>query len=217
MDDINPADLISQLKTLPKDNKKMLQVADSSPELAKEDVEDFIIQKSSKLIQESLELIDNMLIVNPPKEEISLTETTTDTSSNNILDVDYLEFEDLDVDYLAQDDLEFNELDINYLDVNFLEDLLNIIEDINELDQTETLLQADLDLKGTSFGFDAETQINTFTTDNTLTFYKALEDTVRIDLDKSASYTVILVQNGKSTQIIVNGGSSSKITIKQSS
>ena len=60
MDDINPADLISQLKTLPKDNKKMLQVADSSPELAKEDVEDFIIQKSSKLIQESLELIDNM-------------------------------------------------------------------------------------------------------------------------------------------------------------
>lgn len=60
MDDINPADLISQLKTLPKDNKKMLQVADSSTELAKEDVEDFIIQKSSKLIQESLELIDNM-------------------------------------------------------------------------------------------------------------------------------------------------------------
>lgn len=60
MDDINPADLISQLKTLPKDNKKMLQVADSSLELAKEDVEDFIIQKSSKLIQESLELIDNM-------------------------------------------------------------------------------------------------------------------------------------------------------------
>ena len=162
------------------------------------------------------QLIDNMLIVNPPKEEISLTETTTDTGSNNILDVDYLEFEDLDIDYLAQDDLEFSELDINYLDVNFLEDLLNIIEDINELDQTETLLKADLDLKGTSFGFDAETQINTFTTDNTLTFYKALEDTVRIDLDKGSSYTVILVQNGKSTQIIVNGGSSSKITIKQS-
>ena len=60
MDDIDPADLISQLKTLPKDNKKILQAAEVSTELSKEDVEEFIIKKSSKLIQDSLELIDNM-------------------------------------------------------------------------------------------------------------------------------------------------------------
>ena len=163
----------------------------------------------------TLELIDNMLIVNPPKEDINVTEKSVSSNSNNLLDVDYLEFEDLDVDYLASDDLEFTELDINYLDVNFLEDLLEIIQDVNELDQTETLLQADLDLKGTTLGFDQETQINTFTTDNTITFIRALENTVRVDLDKSNAYTVILIQNGKSTQIIVNGGSSSTITIKQ--
>ena len=163
----------------------------------------------------TLELIDNMLIVNPPKEDINVTEKSVSSNSNNLLDVDYLEFEDLDVDYLASDDLEFTELDINYLDVNFLEDLLDIIQDVNELDQTETLLQADLDLKGTTLGFDPDTQINTFTTDNTITFVRALENTVRVDLDKSNAYTVILVQNGKSTQIIVNGGSSSTITIKQ--
>ena len=163
----------------------------------------------------TLELIDNMLIVNPPKEEINVTEKSVSSNSNNLLDVDYLEFEDLDVDYLASDDLEFTELDINYLDVNFLEDLLDIIQDVNELDQTETLLQADLDLKGTTLGFDPDTQINTFTTDNTITFIRALENTVRVDLDKSNAYTVILIQNGKSTQIIVNGGSSSTITIKQ--
>jgi len=163
----------------------------------------------------TLELIDNMLIVNPPKEDINVTEKSVSSNSNNLLDVDYLEFEDLDVDYLASDDLEFTELDINYLDVNFLEDLLDIIQDVNELDQTETLLQADLDLKGTTLGFDPDTQINTFTTDNTITFIRALENTVRVDLDKSNAYTVILIQNGKSTQIIVNGGSSSTITIKQ--
>ena len=163
----------------------------------------------------TLELIDNMLIVNPPKEDINVTEKSVSSNSNNLLDVDYLEFEDLDVDYLASDDLEFTELDINYLDVNFLEDLLDIIQDVNELDQTETLLQADLDLKGTTLGFDPDTQINTFTTDNTITFIRALENTVRVDLDKSSAYTVILIQNGKSTQIIVNGGSSSTITIKQ--
>ena len=163
----------------------------------------------------TLELIDNMLIVNPPKEDVNVTEKSVSGNSSNLLDVDYLEFEDLDIDYLASDDLEFTELDINYLDVNFLEDLLDIIQDVNELDQTETLLQADLDLKGTTLGFDQETQINTFTTDNTITFIRALENTVRVDLDKSNAYTVILIQNGKSTQIIVNGGSSSTITIKQ--
>ena len=163
----------------------------------------------------TLELIDNMLIVNPPEENINVSEQGVSSSSSNILDVDYLEFEDLDIDYLSGDELEFTELDINYLDVNFLEDLLDIIQDVNELDQTETLLSAELDLKGTTFGFDQDTQVNTFTTDSVLTFVRALENTVRLDLDKSGAYTVILIQNGKSTQIIVNGGGSSTITIKQ--
>jgi len=162
----------------------------------------------------TLELIDNMLIVNPPQEKIDV-QGENGVSVSNILDADFLDFDDLDVDYLAEDDLEFTELDINYLDVNFLEDLLDIIQDVNELDQTETLLKADLDLKGTSMGFDSNTQVNTFATDNIITFLKSLEDTVRLDLDKTGSYTVILVQNGKSTQIIVNGGGSSTITIKQ--
>ena len=163
----------------------------------------------------TLELIDNMLIVNPPEENINVSEQGVSSSSSNILDVDYLEFEDLDIDYLSGDELEFTELDINYLDVNFLEDLLDIIQDVNELDQTETLLSAELDLKGTTFGFDQDTQVNTFTTDSVLTFVRALENTVRLDLDKSGAYTVILVQNGKSTQIVVNGGASSRITITQ--
>ena len=163
----------------------------------------------------TLELIDNMLIVSKPKENEVAGRQDGGSSSSNVLNIDYLDFDDLEQDYLAGDELEFTELDINYLDVNFLEDLLNIIEDINELDNTNTLLKTDIDLKGTSFGFDQETQINTFSTDNLITFYKALEDTVRLDLDKSGSYTVILIQNGKSTQIVVNGGGDSTITITQ--
>jgi|TARA_B100000073_G_scaffold162152_2_gene134092 hypothetical protein len=163
------------------------------------------------------ELIDNMLIVSPPKEEIILTEDSTNTQTNNILDVDYLEFEDLDVDYLQDNALEFTELDINYLDVNFLEDLLNIIEEIDELDETESLLRTSINLSGTQVGYDAETQINTFITDQYITFYRSLEHTVKLDLDKAGAYTVILIQNGKSTQIVVNGGGSSVIKITQGS
>ena len=163
----------------------------------------------------TVELIDNMLIVNKPQEIQEENEGENGSNVSSILDVDFLEFDDLEVDYLAEDELEFTELDINYLDVNFLEDLLDIIEDINELDQTETLLKTDIDLKGTEVGYDSETQINTFLTDNLITFYKTLEDTVRLDLDKQNAYTIILIQNGKSTQIIVNGGGDSTIKITQ--
>lgn len=163
----------------------------------------------------TLELIDNMLIVNAPQEIKENDEGPDGGSNANILDVDFLEFDDLEVDYLAEDELEFTELDINYLDVNFLEDLLDIIEDVNELDQTESLLKTDIDLKGTEVGYDSETQINTFITDNLITFYKTLEDSIRLDLDKQNAYTVILIQNGKSTQIIVNGGGDSTIKITQ--
>ena len=60
MDNINPDDLISQLKNLPADSKMLERAATEYPELSKEDVEEFVINKSSKLIQDSLELIDNM-------------------------------------------------------------------------------------------------------------------------------------------------------------
>jgi hypothetical protein len=163
----------------------------------------------------TLELMDNMWIVDAPQEIKENDEGPSGGNNTNILDVDFLEFDDLEVDYLAEDELEFTELDINYLDVNFLEDLLDIIEDVNELDQTETLLKTDIDLKGTEVGYDANTQINTFLTDNIITFYKTLEDTIRLDLDKQNAYTVILIQNGKSTQIIVNGGGDSTIKITQ--
>ena len=162
----------------------------------------------------TLELIDNMLIVNAPRE-VKQDEGQNGSSNTNVLDVDFLEFDDLEIDYLAEDDLEFTELDVNYLDVNFLEDLLDIIEDVNELDQTESLLRTDINLKGTQLGFDSNTQINTFLTDNVLTFYKVLEDTVRLDLDRDGGYTVLLVQNGKGTQLVINGGGNSSITINQ--
>ena len=59
MDDIDPADLISQLKTVPKASRALAQQSEKF-NISKDEVEDFIIQKSSKLIQDSLELIDNM-------------------------------------------------------------------------------------------------------------------------------------------------------------
>ena len=72
------------------------------------------------LLDLSLDIIDNMLIVSPPKEELLPGEEETSTNNTGgLLDVDYLEFEDLDQDYLKDESLTFNELDIDYLDETF--------------------------------------------------------------------------------------------------
>jgi hypothetical protein len=164
----------------------------------------------------TLDIIDNMLIVNPPKEDPNFVSDEQQTEgSDNILDIDYLEFDELEQDYLAEDNLEFTELDINYLDVNFLEDLLDIIQEVDELDQN-VLTVGGVDVQGTAFGYDADTQINTFLTDTVLTFYRQVEDTVRLDLDTNNSYKVLIIQDGKAITITLNGGSDSSITIKQS-
>ena len=164
----------------------------------------------------TLELIDNMLIVTPPQENIDV-QGEDGSSVSNILDADFLEFDDLDVDYLAEDNLEFTELDINYLDVNFLEDLLDILDEL-EIQEEQDQLQADVgsvQLSGTKFGQDLDTQITTFITGEKLTILRSVNSTARVDIDSDDSYTVIIIQDGVSRTIKINGGNSSVIRIRQ--
>lgn len=166
----------------------------------------------------SLELIDNMLIVSPPKENYQFTEDTTTQTTNNILDVDYLEFEELDADYLDEDNLEFTELDYNWLDVNFLEDLLDILDELEVAQEQDQLKQdaTTLNIVGTQFGQDLDTQITTYMTGEKLTIIRSVNSTARVDIDSDKSYTVILIQDGVSRVISINGGQGSTIKITQS-
>ena len=166
----------------------------------------------------TLELIDNMLIVSPP-EEVSVESEEVIVKSNSILD-----FNDLDIDYLDEDfldneaELEFTELDINYLDVNFLEDLLDVIDALEVAEEEDQLTQdiGSISLTGTQFGQDPDTQIISFIDGEKLTLIRSVNNTARVDLDTNGSYTVIFIQDGVSKTIKVNGGSSSIITIRQS-
>ena len=136
---------------------------------------------------------------------------------------DILDFNGLDIDYLAEDflednSLEFTELDINYLDVNFLEDLLDIIDALDiEEEQDQLQLTGGVNLSGTNFGQDTNTQITTFINDATLSIIRSVSESARVDVNTSGSYTVIFIQDGISRTIKVNGGGSTTITIRQSS
>ena len=163
----------------------------------------------------TLDVIDNMLIVSPPEEDVSYSEESTTQTTT------YLEFDGLDIDYLNEDfldnesDLEFTELDINYLDVNFLEDLLDVIDTLAISEEEDQLAKdaTTVNIKGTEFGQDLDTQITTFLTGEILTLQRNVSSSA---IDKSGSYTVIFIQDGVSRVVTVNGGSSSVIKITQS-
>ena len=81
---------------------------------------------SPAILDISLDLIDNLLIVSPPKEKNDGENTGSGRdrdSESDILDIDYLDFRDLDIDYLALDDeenLDFSELDMRLPGRKFL-------------------------------------------------------------------------------------------------
>ena len=165
----------------------------------------------------TLDIIDNMLIVSPPKEEALVQEEATTTRADSVLD-----FNDLDIDYLAEDyldndSLEFTELDINYLDVNFLEDLLNVLDALAIDEDEDVLAQAtSTQIVGTLLGKDPDTQITALITGNVVSLRRQVNESVRVDVNGSNAYTVILIQDGVSNVIKINGGSDSIITITQS-
>ena len=168
----------------------------------------------------TLDLIDNMLIVTPPEEEVIEEET------NNVQRADFLDFNDLDVDFLNEDaleeeDLEFSELDINYLDVNFFEDLLEVIEEVDKLNEgnekkTKTAV-GKTEIEGTIIGQDPTTQIITIVDAQNISLQRQVNDFAKVVVDSQAGVNLIISQDGKEYNIIINKGGTSSIIIRQSS
>lgn len=164
----------------------------------------------------SLDAIDNMLIVNPPKKDEKFIE------EEQIKKDTVLDFNDLDIDYLDEDfldneeELEFTELDINFLDVNFLEDLLDIVDALAIEEEEDKLSQVTgINLVGTELGQDKNTQITTLVTGQIISFRRNVNQNLRLDIDGSNAYTIIFVQDGVSKTIKVNGGGDSTISLSQ--
>lgn len=169
---------------------------------------------SPVILDLTLDIIDNMLIVSPPKEEIIIEESLYASET------DILDFNELDIDYLAEDELEednleFTELDYDALDTNFLEDLLEIIDEFEQEEQDALQDVTSTVISGTKLGQDQETQITSFITGETVTLQRQVTNYARVDLNIDGSYTVIFIQDGISRIVKINGGSSSVIRISQ--
>ena len=169
----------------------------------------------------TLDLIDNMLIVTPPEEEVF------EEDINNVQRADFLDFNDLDIDLLnedvlAEEDLEFTELDINFLDVNFFEDLLEVIEELDKLregneKEKKTASIGKATIEGTMIGQDPNTQIITIVDTQNINISRRVNDFAKVRIDSQAGVNIIISQDGKEYNIIINKGGTSNIIIRQSS
>jgi len=168
-------------------------------------------------------MIDNMFIVSPPREvKEAIEEEIADKANQDqgLLDIDFLEFNELETDYLADDALEFTELDIDFLDVDFLTDALDIIDDLIKTtvsldDSAISGTSLGAQLKGAEFGLNSDSQYNIYEDSGKIIFYRMANGTIKLAFAVDASVKIDTEVEGYSGIIDLNGGNDSIIVIKQ--
>jgi len=176
--------------------------------------------KPVQLVNMSLNFIDNLLIVNPPEEVQQAVDEQTQ-SSTNVLDVDFLEENDLDDDNeLSKDELqdEITRLDIDLLAVDFLQDLLEIIEEFSAggRDKGEEGEIDGVRVEGVIPGFDQNAQVYTFVDGEFFTLVRQVENTIDLQLEKTGGYNIQMFSAGRFINVMLNGGGENEIIINQS-
>jgi len=132
----------------------------------------------------TLDQINNLLIIKPPKKKI-IKILKDSKKSKNLLDIDFLEFVELDKNELEEDLFGFNELDINDLNVELLGNILDQL----------ALLSDHID--GRTAGFNKVTQVNTLIDGNSTRIIRRLgNSTVELDLINDYGYTINMAQEG---------------------
>ena len=89
------------------------------------------------------------------------------------------------------------------------------IDDLTELDTKK--LTVGTSIQGTEIGQDLETQIITLLQGEQIAFQRKVNQNAQLTVNSAQGYTIILIQDGKYQQIVVNGGGNSTITITQGS
>ena len=171
-------------------------------------------------------MIDNMFIVNPPtevKQAIEDAAADEQDQDSGMLDVDFLEFNELEQDALAdsEKDLEFSELDIDMLDVDFLKDLLDVVEALERTRVTLSDSQGGgslngFTLKGAAVGFNKDSQFNVFEQDGNLVFFRSVNGVINIIIGAGGSGFIDVRTNDYEGVMQFNDGDGIEIFINQS-
>ncbi len=83
------------------------------------------VPSEPKIVNVDESLIDNLLIISPPSNLMTNTESGNVATENDTLSQDLLEYNELAKNYLEEDAFKSSQLDINRLDVEYLDNLLD--------------------------------------------------------------------------------------------
>ena len=142
-------------------------------------------------------MIDNMLIVKPPKEIVKAL-VDENAKDNNILSYNALDYNPLN-EQVYKDELKFNELNINDLDTNYLTNALENIFDISSF----------------PVGYNPQTQLYILDRNTYWYIERRVKDMATILINKDRGYDITLIQDSTTLYIKNQDATTNKIFIKQ--
>jgi hypothetical protein len=142
-------------------------------------------------------MIDNMLIVKPPKEIVKALQEEN-SRDNNPLSFNALDYNPLN-EQVFKDELKFNELNINDLDTN---NLTNALENV-------------FDISSFPVGYNPTTQLYILDRNTFWYIERRVKDLATILINKDRGYDITLIQDSTTLYIKNQDPATNKIIIRQ--
>ena len=163
------------------------------------------------------ELISNLLIISKPAEIEQMQNEEGLNEVADALDIDFLQFDDLEVDYLEEDESQFRTgLEIDFLEQNFLADILEQInKELAKAMRNEFDKQKSVD--GIFLGKNPETGVIILDEDPQWVWIRedASGGYIELRLDKEYGYVLNIIQGEFEQYDFELGGIDNAITIQQ--
>jgi hypothetical protein len=163
------------------------------------------------------EMISNLLIISKPAEIEQMQSEEGLNEVADALDIDFLQFDDLEVDHLEEDESQFTTgLDIDFLEQNFLADIL---EQINK--ELAKAMRSEFDkgksVDGIFLGKNPETGVIILDEDPQWVWIRedASGSYIELRLDKEYGYILNIIQSEFEQYDFQLGGQENAITIQQ--
>ena len=161
------------------------------------------------------EMINNLLIISKPAEIEQMEKEEKLNEVADALDIDFLQFEDLEIDYLEEETENWaTGLDIDFLEQNFL---VNILDQINAELAKSMRSEFDKGQDGIRLGKDPETGITVLDEDPDWVWSRedAAGNYIELRLNKEYGYVLNITQGDYEIIDYELGGIENAITINQ--
>jgi hypothetical protein len=168
--------------------------------------------------------IDNMFIVNPPREvREAIEEQLADEKNDDMgaLDFDYLAFDELEKDFDDYvDEGEYTRLDFDALSGDYLTDIQDVVEElIRTMEELEDVQDSQgsgkARLVNAKWGYNTDSQYSVFEEDGGIVFHRNVNGVISIRFLTGGGISLFTDVNGYKDTITADGGEEINVFVTQ--